>query len=905
MKKLLTLSISAMMFATTLANRTDSVFVASLRAGNALRMAYSIDKVHWTPVGRDYNLLQSDFGQWGSEKKMASLPSVLHDNDGQWYAIWALNNKTNQFATSHTQDLSCWVPQDYPYLSTTDENVISPILYKVNNEFVVEYMTSKGNAYRVKSRDFIHWGKSERIELSQYEVLYASKKVSTPFGESCSMTKVAWEEIDRLLTKAKASAYNAEHDNRGMGDDSKAFAKVKDVKVTLSADLAKGKPISENLIGIFFEDINYAADGGLYAELLQNRDFEYSQKDRKEWNSKTAWDIQHMSSKTNEVGTNWTINTDSPLHANNSNYSTLDTRVIGSALINKGFDGICVRKGEKYDFSIFMRTTERSVQKVRISLRNGDEMLASAILSVSRSTGKGTGKGTWKQQKAVLTSNKDCDNAVLAIEPLNIGTIDIDFVSLFPQNTFKGRKNGLRADIAQTLADMKPRFVRFPGGCASHGNGIDNIYHWQATVGPLWERQHDWNIWHYHQSRGLGFHEYFQFCEDIGAEPLPVLSAGVPCQNSSVGGYGQQGGIPWERDLAALAQQQGKSIDEIAPYKYNGKALTMESYLQELLDLIEWANGDAKVSSLAKIRANAGHKAPFNLKYLGIGNEDLISEVFKERYLWLIKEVKKAHPEIVVVGTVGPFWEGSDYGYGWDIARNEDIEIVDEHYYNPVGWYLNHQDFYDKYSRNGTKVYLGEWASKGNRWENALAEAIHITNLERNADVVTMSSYAPLLAREGNTQWNPDLIYFNNKEVKPTPNYYIQMLAGQNSGKEYIFSNLNVNDPLVSDRIKASIVKADNGDVIVKIVNAQPKDANVNIDIQGLDSMISLVETKNLNNKRKVTKGTSTKDRCTLTQVSGAYDARSINKKESVLDIKDLESLTVPGYSFSVIRIHK
>ena len=254
--------------------------------------------------------------------------------------------------------------------------------------------------------------------------------------------------------------------------------------------------------------------------------------------------------------------------------------------------------------------------------------------------------------------------------------LDIDFVSLFPQKTFKNRKNGMRADLAQTLADMKPQFIRFPGGCASHGQGIDNIYHWQATVGDLWERQYDSNIWNYHQSRGIGFYEYFQYCEDIGATALPVLAAGVPCQNSHRGGNGQQGGIPFEKDL------KGKP----SPYTYMGKPLTMESYLQELLDLIEWANGDAKTSKLAQMRAKAGHPKPFGMKYLGIGNEDLISDVFLERYRFLIEGIKKAHPEITVVGTVGPFWEGSDYEYGWKEAKERNIEVVDEHYYNPIGW---------------------------------------------------------------------------------------------------------------------------------------------------------------------------------------------------------------------------
>lgn len=855
------------------ANHADSVFVASYRVGNGLRMAYSVDKNHWNTIGQNYNLLQSDFGAWGAEKKMASSPSVLRDNNGEWYAVWAVNGKTNQFATTHTKDLSCWVPQDYPYTTSVGENVVNPQLSKRDGRFVVTYATSKNNVYETTSSDFIHWAPAKKVQTlqsKQVDVVVSGMKTSA------SVAKTSWCEVQRLIDKSEAAAFRASQDNAGMGNDSRVFADVKGVNAALKADLNNAKPISKNLFGIFFEDINYAADGGLYAELLQNRDFEYTSRDRKEWNAKTAWDVAHVSTKSREIGTHWTIETASPLHRNNANYSRLDTRILGSALINQGFDGICVKKGEKYDFSVMMRTAERGAQKVKVSLRNGDAVLASVVMTVN--------KGAWKQVKAVLTPNASCDNAVLAIEPLAVGVIDVDFASLFPQRTFKNRKNGMRADLAQTLADMHPKFVRFPGGCASHGNGIDNIYHWQATVGPLWERQHDWNIWHYHQSRGIGFYEYFQFCEDINAEPLPVLAAGVPCQNSSVGGHGQQGGIPWESELKAKAEREGKTIDEVAPYIYNGKALTMESYLQELIDLVEWANGDARTSKLAKMRADAGHKAPFNMKYLGIGNEDLISEVFIERYKWLIREFKKVHPEITVVGTVGPFWEGSDYEIGWNIAREENIEIVDEHYYNPVGWYLNHQDFYDKYSRTGTKVYLGEWASKGNLWENALAEAIHVTNVERNADVVVMSSYAPLLAKEGNTQWNPDLIYFNNKEVKPTPNYYVQMLAGQNNGVEYIHSALSLDNEKCEKRVKASVVRAENGDVVLKLVNALPAATTLNADLGDLSAYSEAL----------------------IQQIDAKHDARKVTlgdtKKVSVDDIK---SMTLPAYSFTVVRLKK
>lgn len=835
----------------------DSIYVKPYRAGNALRMSYSIDKHHWTPVGTNFNLLSSDFGSWGSEKKMASEPSVLRDKDGEWYAVWAVNGKVNQFATTHTKRLNVWVPQDYPYTSTKDENVIDPVLTKQGNTFIVTYKTSQGNTYAVSSQDFIHWSEAKKVSAAP---IYNN------------IIRCTWQEVDALITNAEAAGYRASRDNGGFGNDGNEFGKIKDLKTTVKADLSQSKAISPELFGIFFEDINYAADGGLYAELLQNRDFEYHNKERGEWNHTTAWDI--VGTK-NDNDFSCTVSNDNPLHQNNSYYAVLKTTAVGGKIINKGWDGIPVKKGEKYDFSAFLRTEGKAAQRLRVSVIDGEKVIAQTVITAN--------KPSWTQVKTVLTAGADCANAQLSIEPLTVGTVNLDFTSLFPQKTFKNRKNGMRPDLAQALADIKPKFVRFPGGCASHGNGINNIYHWQATVGPMWERQHDRNIWGYHQSRGLGFYEYFQFCEDIGATPLPVLAGGVPCQNSWQGGNGQQGGIPWERDLKALAEKEGKTIDEVAPYKYMGKALTMESYLQELLDLIEWANGDAKASTLAKLRADAGHKAPFGLKYLGIGNEDLISQVFLERYLWLIKEVKKAHPEITVVGTVGPFWEGSDYETGWEIARKENIEVVDEHYYNSVGWYLNHQDFYDKYPRTGTKVYLGEWASKGNRWENALAEAIHITNVERNADVVVMSSYAPLLAREGHTQWNPDLIYFNNTEVKPTPNYYVQALCGQNAGSEYIFSETTVSDNAAQKRVTSSIVRAENGDIIIKLVNALPTANAVTLDLGDISAY-----------------------KATLTQLATDAKERNISApKSETITTEALQALTLPAYSFSIIRLSK
>lgn len=813
MRKLLTAAFIAAS-ATAMANHPDSVFMKAYNTspGEGLRVAYSVDKKTWTPISR--SLFNSDYGAWGAEKKMY-FPVLRYDGK-QFYAEFVPNPKHPQIATTQSTDLYLWKPQDYPYLSQKDFDAKKAQLEKDSKENII---------------------------------------------------RVPYCVVANLITKVQAAELRGQWDGERLA--SRALDGFKrDFTTEVNINLDDRKRISPELIGIFFEDINFSADGGLYAELIQNRDFEYTPLDNRNWNAKTAWKLEGE-------GTEWTIADSNPIHKNNAHYSILKTTAKGAKLINEGWDGIALKAKDKYNLTIFIK----GKGKLKISIVSGDKTIAATTINAT---------AAWKQQKATLTASATVKDAKLMIEPLQAGEICIDFVSLMPQKTFKNRANGMRADLAQTLADLKPQFIRFPGGCATHGQGIDNIYHWQATVGDLWERQPDMNIWGYHQSRGIGFYEYFQYCEDIGAQPLPVLAAGVPCQNSSRGGNGQQGGLPFEKDL------NGKP----SPYTYNGKPLTMESYLQELLDLIEWANGDAKTSSLAKIRAKAGHPKPFGLKYLGIGNEDLISDTFTERYLYLINGIKKVHPEITIIGTVGPFWEGSDYEYGWQLAKKHSIEIVDEHYYNNVGWFLNHQDFYDKYDRNGTKVYLGEWASRGNNMENALAEAIHLTNVERNADVVVMSSYAPLLAKEGHTQWNPDLIYFNNTEVKPTPNYYVQMLFGQNAGDEYVYSNLSLRPDLkdirngwevmrdAEKRVKSSVViDKETGDIIIKLVNAIPNDNTFNINMGNLA-------------------GYSKK--ATVTYIQGGINDRNINAPEKTyVSIDNKFSYKLPKYSMAVIRITK
>ncbi|MDP2890731.1 MAG: alpha-L-arabinofuranosidase C-terminal domain-containing protein, partial [Bacteroidota bacterium] len=467
----------------------------------------------------------------------------------------------------------------------------------------------------------------------------------------------------------------------------------------------------------------------------------------------------------------------------------------------------------------------------------------------------------WKKFEAVLTATQTASEAQLEIVPQTSGTVHLDMISLFPQKTFRSRKNGLRADLAQTIADLHPRFVRFPGGCVAHGDGIHNIYRWKNTIGPLESRTPQKNLWGYHQTAGLGYFEYFQFCADIGAEPLPVIAAGVPCQNSATGGAGQQGGIPM---------------------------CDMDDYVQEVLDLIEWANGDVK-TKWGKLRAEAGHPKPFNLKYVGIGNEDLINDIFEERFTMIFNAVKEKHPEITVIGTVGPTFEGTDYVEGWKIATKLGVPMVDEHYYQSPGWFIHNQDYYDKYDRTKAKVYFGEYAAhlpgRPTNIETALAEALYLTACERNGDVVSMTSYAPLLAKEGHTQWNPNLIYFNNSEVKPTVDYFVQLLFGQNSGDTYLPSEVKLSDKSesVRKRVAVSVVRdSKSNDLIVKLVNMLPVEVNTKVNLEGLGDLHPLA---------------------IRTVLSGTPDDKKARPVIDNIAVNKDFPCTLPAYSFTVIRI--
>ena len=514
---------------------------------------------------------------------------------------------------------------------------------------------------------------------------------------------------------------------------------------------AGGKAISDELIGIFFEDISSSADGGLYAELIQNGSFEFSPVERDGWGPGTAWRMVRPGHSTGYMEP-MQLN---PIHPNNPNYMHLHTERAkqyydyngwtGFGISNNGFDGINVKKDAKYDFSAFFRNVKGDAKKVRVVLTvtqgfGQQRSLGEVEFTVSNSS--------WNKFSATITATEDAPNASLQILCLTVGDMDVDMVSLMPQDTYMG--HGLRKDLAQALADLKPKFMRFPGGCVVHGggDGFWNTYRWKTTVGPKETRKQQKNTWGYHQSVGLGYFEYFQFCEDVGMEPLPILPCGVSCQGAN-GGWNMRGQA---QDVVPMSE--------------------MDEWVDEALDLIEWANGDV-TTKWGKVRADAGHPKPFNLKYLGLGNEEKISPEFIERFKYIYNKVTKAHPEIVIVGTAGPGSHpgNGDYEAGWKLAEETGMPIMDEHYYEQKEYFINSRQ-YDDYPRNRkTKVYLGEYAAKDKKLQDALAEALYLLHVERNGDVVCMTSYAPLFARKNATNWNPDLIYFDNERPFLTCSY--------------------------------------------------------------------------------------------------------------------------------------
>lgn len=510
-------------------------------------------------------------------------------------------------------------------------------------------------------------------------------------------------------------------------------------------------PVSPMLYGLFFEDINFAADGGLHAEQVRNRSFEFEE-------GLFGWSRVEAQADRIEMK----IQDENPLNHNNPHYLSLTIKEgKGQAGIkNTGYWGIPINKGKNYLFSVYARSPLTSLDKLEVRLEDKE----GKVLGRSQ---VGPIQEDWKKYTARIQANVDEENAVLVLLVSGPGHIDLDMVSLFPEDTWKKQPNGLRADLVQILADMKPAFLRFPGGCVVEGKDLSNAYRWKDTIGDPAERKLNWNRWsgwnnppEYYQSYGLGFFEYFRLCEDIGAEPVPILNCGMSCQ---------------------FQDAQLVPLDELEPY------------VQDALDLIEYANGPADSDWGAK-RAAAGHPKPFHLKYLGVGNEQWDEQYF-ERYNIFYKAIKAKYPEIQIVTTAGPYSGGQWFNLAWrKFKSGTPAEIVDEHYYMGPQWFLRNTDRYDSYDRSGPKVFAGEYAAHTSTRRNslfaALTEAAFITGLERNSDIVIMSSYAPLFSRAEATQWLPDLIWFDKTRVYGTPSYYVQKLFSTHSGTGYLKSDL-------------------------------------------------------------------------------------------------------------------
>ena len=574
-----------------------------------------------------------------------------------------------------------------------------------------------------------------------------------------------------------------------------------------------GRQISSELIGIFFEDISSSADGGLCAELIQNGSFEFSPAERDGWGAGTAWRTERPGHSLGYIEPKQ----QDPIHPNNPNYMRLHVERAkefydyngwtGVGISNNGYDGIVLKKGAKYDFSVFLRNPDGIDKDVRIVLSQPGMGWGRPATALADTTIRVSGR-EWKKYSLTLQSKSDAANAQFQLLSLTAGEMDIDMVSLFPQDTYMG--HGLRKDLVQALADLQPKFMRFPGGCVVHGggDGFWDTYRWKTTVGPREQRRQIKNTWGYHQSMEMGYYEYFQLCEDLNMEPLPILPCGVNCQGTNGG---------W--NMRTQAQDAAPMED-------------MDEWAQDALDLIEWANGPAD-SKWGKVRADAGHPEPFGLKYLGLGNEEKITPEFEERFRYIYEKVVAAHPEIVIVGTAGPGSHpgNGDFEEGWKFATELNVPILDEHYYEQRTYFQTSRQ-YDSYPRDRqTKVYLGEYAAKDKKLIDALSEGLYLLHVERNGDVVCMTSYAPLFAKKGTNNWNPDLIYFDNEKPYLTCSYYVQQMFGQSSGDWYYGDCVTFDrsdDNLIG---QSTVLDSKTRKLYVKLCNAGENAAKADIDL--------------------------------------------------------------------------
>ena len=575
-----------------------------------------------------------------------------------------------------------------------------------------------------------------------------------------------------------------------------------------------GAPIQSTMYGLFFEDINFAADGGLYAEKVLNRSFEFPQQ---LYGWKTVGNVQ--------------VRDDGPFKKNphyvRMGYTGHKDKF--TVIENNGTFGIGVKEGENYRFSVWARLAE-SNNSVRLRIElcdpySSDERQAFATQRLTIDS------KDWKKYQIEIKSTRTLQKASLRVFLEGRESVDLEHVSLFPVDTWMGRENGMRKDLAQALADLKPGIFRFPGGCIVEGTDLDTRYNWKNTVGPVENRPLNENRWQYtfpyrylpdyYQSYGLGFFDFFQLCEDFGADALPVLSCGLACQFQN-------------DDMSA--HQPVDQLDE---------------YVQDALDLIEFANGGTD-TKWGKLRADMGHAAPFNLKYIAIGNEQW-DEIYPQHLEPFVKAIRKAYPNIKIVGSAGPNSEGDQFDYLWPEMKRLGADLVDEHFYRPADWFLSQGARYDNYDRKGPKVFAGEYAchiagKKYNHFYPALLEAAFMTGLERNADIVHMATYAPLFAHVEGWQWRPDLIWFDNLSVVRTASYYVQQLYSTYKGTNVLPLTMDGKPVTGADGqdglFASSVLNDKTGEIYVKLANTSSRSQLVSVKVEGLKKGRSLQSAK-------------------------------------------------------------
>ena len=636
-----------------------------------------------------------------------------------------------------------------------------------------------------------------------------------------------------------------------------------------------GAPVQSTMYGLFFEDINFAADGGLYGELVKNRSFEFPQ-------AYMGW----------RVFGNVELKGDGPFERC-PHYVVLSDpghRERRTGLQNEGFFGIGIEKGKEYRFSVWAKAPKGSSQ-IRVQLINEHSMgehqeFVQQKLDITSSE--------WKKYEVVLKSNRTEPKAQLRIFLSSSDPVALEHISLFPVDTYKGRENGLRRDLAQALADIHPGVFRFPGGCIVEGTTLDTRYQWKNTIGPVENRPLNKNRWEdtfdyryyadYYQSYGLGFFEFFQLSEDIGAEPLPVLSVGLSCQFQN-------------RDESAHV-----AVDQLDPY------------IQDCLDLIEFANGDVN-TEWGKKRADMGHPEPFNLKFIGVGNEQW-DEPYYERLKPFVAAIRAKYPNIKIIGTSGPDSEGKMFDKGWEAMRQQKADLVDEHFYRNEEWFLGTGDKsrypncgalrYDSYDRKGPKVFAGEYACHGkgknwNHYETSLYEAAFMTGLERNADIVHMATYAPLFAHIEGWQWRPDMIWYDNTRMFKSVSYYVQQMYAMNKGTNVLQLTMDGKPVAGQDGqdglFASSVYDKTTGEIIVKIVNTSKQPQPVQLNLQGIKENRT-AETLTLSHNGSMDDENTLDQPEKITPKAGSVQVE-VGKKVAVLNDE------LPAMSFRLYKIKK